>query len=116
MDRAHRRELADRYRETPREAAVYVIRNTLTGRALLGSTLDLAALRNRLEFARATGIASALDGRLAADIRRDGIEAFEPEVLDTIAPRPGTSEAETAADLAALEALWRDQLHGSRDA
>ncbi len=113
MDQAHRRALADRYRQTPREAAVYVIRNAVTGRVLLGSTPDLAALRNRFEFARTTGIASAIDGRLAAEVRRDGIEAFEHEVLDTITPRAGATVAETAADLEALEALWREKLDES---
>jgi hypothetical protein len=114
-DKARRRELAERYRETPREAAVYIIRNTRTGGALLGSTHDLAGLRSRLEFARTTGIGSALDGRLAAEIRRDGIEAFELEVLDTVERRPGSTDAETAADLAVLEALWREKLDPATD-
>ncbi len=109
-EKERRRELSARYRATPREAAVYRIRDGATGRTLLGSTPDLRSLLNRLEFARSTGTASALDGRLAAAIRDHGIESFELEVLDRLEPRPGATDAEVAADLAALEALWREQL------
>ena len=109
-DRSRRRELAAQYRDRPREAAVYIIRSRATGQGLLGSTPDLASLRNRLEFARTTGMGGALDGRLAAEVRLHGVEAFELEILDVLEPRAGSTEAEMAADLAALESLWREKL------
>ena len=107
-----RRELRAEYEQRPTEPAVYLLRNSVTGRALLASALDLRAVRNKLEFARATNLAGALDGRLTADVREYGIEAFELEVLDALEVRPEATRAEVTADLSALEDLWREKLAG----
>jgi hypothetical protein len=84
-----------------------------SGRALLAATPDLASLRSRLAFGRSTGSPGVLDRRLLADARRDGVAAFELEVLDTLEAREGLSPTEIAADLAALEALWREKMAGA---
>ena len=107
-----RRELRAEYEQRATEPAVYVLRNGVTGRALLASALDLRAARNKLEFARATNLAGALDGRLTADVREYGIEAFELEVLDVLDVKPEATRAEIMADLRALEDLWREKLAG----
>jgi hypothetical protein len=107
-----RRALRAEYEQRPTEAAVYLLRNTATGRALLASALDLRTVRNKLEFARATNLAGALDGRLTADVRQYGIEAFELEVLDTLEVKPEATRADVIADLRALEDLWREKLAG----
>lgn len=112
-ERTRRRALRDAYRAQRREAAVYLLRNTVTGRGLLGSTVDLASLRNRLEFARATATPSALDLRLADDARRYGVEAFELEVVEPLEVAPTMTEADVRADLAALEQLCRERLDPS---
>jgi len=83
-DRARHRELRAQYESTRPEAGVYLIRNNRNGRALLGSTSNLASLRNKLAFARATDMPGALDLRLRADIRAFGIDAFSIEVLDVL--------------------------------
>lgn len=109
-ERTRRRRLRAAYEGRPREAAVYLLRNDRAGRALLGSTLDLASVRSRLEFARATGMGGALDLRLTDDIRRFGIGAFELEILETLDITPAMTLAEVRADLAALEELCRERL------
>jgi hypothetical protein len=110
MDRARPRELADEYRRRPREAGVYLIRDGRTGLALLGSTPDLASVRNRLSFARATGTASAVDGRLVAAIPDLALDELTLEVVDTLELTPGMTDAQIRDDLVVLEAAWREQL------
>jgi hypothetical protein len=109
-DRARRRELRAHYETTRPEAGVYLIRNSRNGRALLGSTSNLASLRNKLAFARATDMPGALDLRLRGDIREFGIDAFSLEVLDVLDTKPDMTAAEILDDLAVLERLWREKL------
>jgi hypothetical protein len=78
-DKAHRRELKERYQQQAPEAGVYLIRGTRTNRVLLGASPNLASMRGKLDFARATGSISVLDRRLHDDARRHGIETFELE-------------------------------------
>jgi hypothetical protein len=107
-DADRRRELRDDHRQRQRVAAVYRL-CVADEVALLGSTTDLVALENRLAFARATGTAGALDLRVRQAIARHGMDAVRLEVLDTIQPGPTTTPQELAADVSALEELWRQQ-------
>jgi hypothetical protein len=108
-DTARRRELRASHRQRQPVMAVYALR-VADGSPLVRSTTDLDALQNRLRFARATGITSALDLRLRQDIERLGLDALELEVLDTLEADPARTPVSTADDLATLEALWRDRL------
>jgi hypothetical protein len=108
-----RRELRAQLRQTRPEAGVYLVRNTRNGKALLGSTLNLASVRNKLEFARSTDMPGALDHRLRDDVRRFGLDAFTLEVLDVLDVGAGMTAAEILADLATLEGLWREKLDPS---
>jgi hypothetical protein len=105
-----RKELRAQYEQQPRKAVVYALRNTLTGRIVVASTPDLDSVRNKLEFARATNSPSALDGRLPAEVREFGIDAFVLDVLDVLEVKPEASPAEVQTDLSALEDLWREKL------
>jgi hypothetical protein len=105
-----RRELRAKYEQRPSEAGVYALRNTATGRLLVACTTDLAAARNRLDFAKATQTPGALDHRVAVDVRAFGVDAFVVEVLDTLTITPGMTTDEVRADLGALEQLWREKL------
>jgi hypothetical protein len=105
-----RRELRAQYEERAREAGVYLVRNTASGRVLVASSPDLASVRNRLEFGKATGSAGVVDRRLAPDARELGMGAFELEVLDHLEVAEGATAAEIGDDLKALEALWREKL------
>ncbi len=98
------------YRLRITEAGVYLLRNQATGKVLIGSSRELASVRNKIEFARMSRSASVLDPRMAADARIHGMGAIELVVLDVIDLRPEMSLAEVNADLASLEALWRAKL------
>lgn len=112
-DQSRRKALRASYEQVQSEAGVYRIRNGRNGKALLGSTPDLASLRHKLEFAQATNTPSALDWRLVADARAHGLAVFSLEVLEALATTPEMTRAEILADLAILEQLWREQLDSS---
>ncbi len=109
-DRARRKELTEQYRQTIPEAGVYLIRNIGSGMALLGSTVDLGSLRNKLEFARTTNMPSVLDGRMARYIAQFGIGALSLEVLDVVDVTPEMTDGQVRNDLATLESLWLEKL------
>ena len=111
--KARRKELVGEYRRAGPEAGVYRFVNTRTGKALLGSTLNLGSMRGKLDFARATQSPGALDRRLHADAREHGLEAIELEVLEVLEPQADRTPAQVRADLEALEALWRERFDPS---
>ncbi len=109
-DRDGRREHGEVYRLRITEAGVYMLRNQATGKILIDSSRDLASVRNKIDFGRSTGSASVLDQRMAADARTHGMAVIELVVLDVIDLRPEMTLAQVTADLASLEALWREKL------
>jgi hypothetical protein len=109
-DQDRRRELGEVYRLRITEAGVYMLRNTVTGKILIASSRDLAGVRNKVELGRSARSASVLDHRMAADARVHGMASIELVVLDLIDLRPEMTLAEVTADLASLEALWREKL------
>ena len=113
-DRSQRKALRDAYRQAPPEAGVYLVHNSAAGKALLGSTVNLASLHNKLEFARATNTWSVLDHRLRGDAGTFGIDVLTFEVLEVLKVTPAMTSAEVLSDLATLEALWREKLGPDR--
>jgi hypothetical protein len=112
-DKSRRRQLTADYKRNRPEAGVYRVVNTATGRVLLGSALNLASVKSKLDFARATnspGALAALDHRLANDLREFGLDAFALEILEILDTRPEMTDAEVRDDLTTLEALWREKL------
>lgn len=110
MDNQRRKQLQQQYRQQPPEAGVYRIVNQRTARTLLGSSLNLASMRGKLEFAQKTGTPSALDHRLGHDVREFGLDAFAFEVLEVLEVTPEMTATQVQQDLEALEALWRERL------
>lgn len=113
-DRTQRRALRDAYRQAPPEAGVYLIHNSAAGKALLGSTVNLASLHNKLEFARATNTTGVLDHRLRGDAGAFGMGILSLEVLEVLKVTPAMTPAEVLSDLATLEALWQEKLGPDR--
>jgi hypothetical protein len=109
-EKARRRELLAQYKQTHPEAGVYRIVNIRNNKALLGSTPNLASIRNKLAFAQSTNTPGALDHRLSKDIRQFGLDAFALEVLDVLETTPEMTAAAIRQELATLEALWREKL------
>jgi len=102
-----RKELIRAYKETPRPAGVYCVRNTAIGSCLLGVTPDLPGMLNRQRFQLENG--SHPDPELQADWDRYGPVSFEFEVLDRLEPQDEPAH-DPAEDLAVLGALWVERL------
>jgi hypothetical protein len=103
----HRKELKSKYKEAPKIAGIFQIRNLRTGRVFLASSMDMRAPFNRHEFMlKMNGHPNAA---LQADWNALGRKGFALEVLDTV----DESVEEGAArelELGALEALWFEKL------
>jgi group I intron endonuclease len=95
------------YKETPRPMGVYQIRNTVNGKLLVGTSVNLPAILNRHRAALRMG--SHQNRELQKDWAEFGAEAFEFEVLDTLTP-PEQADYNPSNDLKALEELWLDKL------
>jgi len=108
-EQSRRKELRAQYDQATPEGGVYRIVNTRTGKALLGSAINPASIRHKVQFAQSTRSAGALDQRLSKDIRQFGLDAFALEILEQLEITPTMTPAEISADLAALEALWREK-------
>ncbi|MCX6092506.1 MAG: GIY-YIG nuclease family protein [Candidatus Bipolaricaulota bacterium] len=105
-----RKALVREYLETPRPAGVCAIRNTATGKTLLGSSPNLPGVLNRQRFQLENG--SHPDVELQADWNTLGPDAFAFETLDLLKPSddPGYDPSE---DLRVLKAMWLEKLTAS---
>jgi group I intron endonuclease len=95
------------YKETQRPMGVYQVRNTVNGKLLIGTSVDLPSILNRERAQLRLG--GHRNRALQQDWNEHGAEAFEFEILDTLPPsdKPGYKPAD---DLKELEALWLEKL------
>jgi hypothetical protein len=107
MDRADRKAFNREYKNTPRPAGIYRVRNSVTGKSLVGSATDLPGMLNRQRFQLENGLHP--DRELQRDWSELGADAFEFESLDLLKPsaEPGYDPTE---DLAALKEMWIEEL------
>ena len=108
-----RKALSKDYKERKLVGGVYLIRNTQSGKYLIGHAVDLASVRNRFQFAVATG--SAVDPRVRADWAAFGAQAFTLDILEELEQGPDQTRAQLETDLVALEQLRRADLEPSQE-
>jgi DNA-binding HxlR family transcriptional regulator len=99
------KEIKTRYKQTPKTAGVYQIRNTVTGRILLGSSLNLHGPWNRHKFGLSIG--GHGNKELQKDWNQYGADAFVFEVLETVKDNP---DINTSVALETLELAWAAKL------
>lgn len=103
-----RKAAARQYKETRQPMGVYCVRNTVSGKLLVGASINLPGILNRqrssLTFAGHT------NKELQADWNRLGPDAFAFEVLDTLEPPKDDPTYDPTDDLKALEEMWLDKL------
>ena len=95
------------YKETARPMGVFQIRNTLNGKVLVGTSVDLPAILNRLRTQLSYG--SHRNRELQKDWNEQGADAFELSILDELPPSD-KPVYDPADDLRALEELWLEKL------
>jgi len=95
------------YKETARPMGVYQIRNTINGKVLIGTSVDLPAILNRLRTQLSYG--SHRNRELQKEWNEHGADAFAFEILDALPPsdRPAYDPAD---DLKTLEELWLEKV------
>lgn len=99
------KDIKSQYKQTPITAGVYQIRNTITGRILLGSSLNLHGPWNSLKFSLSMGGHS--NKELQKDWNEFGADAFVFEVLETVKEDP---DVNTSVALETLEKAWTEKL------
>jgi hypothetical protein len=107
MNAMDRKKLIRQYKETRRPMGVYRVHNTRNGKSLVGASADLRAALNRHRAQLRLEVHS--NRALQRDWQEMGPEAFEFEVLDTLAP-PEQRDYNPSEDLRVLEELWLDRL------
>ncbi len=105
MDR--RKELIMAYKETSRPMGAYAVRNTATGRVLVGGSMNLPATFNGQSFQ--LRMKCHRNKALQADWDSYGGQAFTFEVLETV-DAAKVPKDEWRQAVAALEAKWLEKL------
>jgi len=96
------------YKETSRPIGIYRVRNKVNGKALVGSSVNVPAILNRV--AAELKLGRHRNTALQSDWNALGPDAFEFETVDLIEPpkdRPGYDPTD---DLRVLEEMWLDKL------
>jgi hypothetical protein len=95
------------YKGKSQPAGIYRVRNTRTGKSLVGSTVNLPGMLNRQRFQLEHG--SHPDRELQRDWDELGSDAFEFEALDRLKPRDEPAYDPTG-DLRVLKEMWLEKL------
>ncbi|HEX7599263.1 MAG TPA: GIY-YIG nuclease family protein [Polyangia bacterium] len=102
-----RAELRRDYKETPRQSGIFQIKNTKTGKILLGSSTNLHGPLNKHRFMLSIGRHDNVP--LQNDWKQFGPEAFAFEILEVV--KPSDQPAFCLEDeLTLLEQIWLEKL------
>jgi group I intron endonuclease len=102
-----RAELRRAYKETPRQAGIFQIKNSKTGKILLGSSTNLHGPLNKHRFILSIGRHD--NAALQNDWNQFGPDAFSFEILEIVRPsdEPGFCLED---ELTLLEQIWLKKL------
>jgi hypothetical protein len=113
MSSIDRKAINREYKNTPRPAGVFRVRNSAARKSLVGSTTDLPSMLNRQRFQLENGLHP--DRELQKDWIELGANGFEFEILDRLEPSDEPTYDPTE-DLAALKQMWIEELTKSGEA
>jgi group I intron endonuclease len=102
-----RADLRRAYKETPRQAGIFQIKNTQSGKILLGSSTNLHGPLNKHRFMLSIGKHD--NAALQSDWKQYGAAAFIFEILEIV--KPNDDPAFNLEDeLTLLEQIWIEKL------
>ena len=102
-----RAELRRRYKETPRQAGIFQVKNTKTGRIFLGSSTNLHGPLNKHRFILSIGRHD--NTALQNDWNQFGPDVFLFEIVEVV--KPSDDPAFCLEDeLTLLEQIWLEKL------
>jgi len=102
-----RKELNREYLERPKPAGVFQVKNTVNGKVLLGSSLNLDGALNGHRFMLKIG--SHRNKALTEDWNEYGPDAFLFEILEVVQVRDDPN-FNLNDELTLLEMIWREKL------
>ena len=108
IDKEARRKAAEAYKNRKRDAGVYRIVNTVTGKFFLFAAPDVHGTQSHFAFCVATNCAPKYP--LAADWKKYGVNAFQLEILGTTLQGDDQTDKEFRAELDELCALYDEEL------
>ncbi|GIP37143.1 hypothetical protein J31TS4_04230 [Paenibacillus sp. J31TS4] len=85
MDKEQRKQAGKEYAQSHRPMGVFQLRNVKSGKVLVGGTMDLKGMQNRLLFQLRMG--SHINKELQRDWQEFGEDSFRYEILEQIKPR-----------------------------
>jgi hypothetical protein len=103
-----RKALIRKYKETPKTAGIYRVRNLTNEKSLVGASPDVPSMLNRERAQLRTG--THMNRPLQADWIALGADAFAFEILDTLAPPADNPAWDPTDDLRELERMWLEKL------
>jgi hypothetical protein len=106
-DKARRRAIISAYKSAPRTAGVFQVKNRVTGRLLLGSSLNMHGPFNRIRMELETGIMRNPD--LLADWNQYGPDAFSFDILETV-KEDADPKRPLKERLREIEEIWIEKL------
>jgi|SRR6266487_4540309 len=101
------KELNREYLERPKLAGVFQVKNTATGKVLLGSSLNLEGVLNGHRFMLKTG--SHRNKTLQADWNEYGADNFVFEILEVVQVKEDPN-FNLSDELTLLEMIWLEKL------
>ncbi|MCA9735364.1 GIY-YIG nuclease family protein [candidate division KSB1 bacterium] len=107
-----RKDLVREYKERPKPAGVFEIKNTKTGHFLLASSLNIEGSLNKHKFMLKTGGHS--NKALQADYKVFGADFYTFEILEEIIT-VDKSRLEVEEELSLAEQIWIDELKPSEE-
>lgn len=109
MDKETRKKHIQNYKEWSRTqtGGVYIIKNTVNNRILLGAAADIVALKNRFESGKQFG--GSFHPKMNKDWAEHGSDAFEIEIVESLEKNDLQTPQEFMADLDILKKMWLDK-------
>lgn len=104
MDPAKKRQLKNNYKSKPAVGGVYCILCSGNQRRLIKSSVDLAGIQSRYNFALA--IKGCPDPALQSEWMEYGSDSFSFTVLEELTMKEGQSPREFADDMDLLREMW----------
>jgi group I intron endonuclease len=102
-----RADLKKEYKQAPRRAGIYQIKNTVNGKVFLGSSTNLHGPLNRDKFMLSTGMHK--NEQLQKDWNELGPAAFSFDILEVIEPKDDPNFS-LEDELTLLEEIWIEKI------
>ena len=106
-DAKSRKELKREYKERPKPAGVFQVKNTLNGKVFLGSSLNLEGSLNKHRFMLSIG--KHRNTRLQSDWNSAGPENYVFEILEVVKVKDDP-HFNLQDELTLLEQIWLEKL------